>query len=146
MTKRGRKPLDYEKYLPQLESVLIGGATIKDACAYVGIGQSSFYEWTRDYPQFSEAIEKARASAKVACVTQIRQAAKSEWQAAAWFLERSDPSNWGRKDMIISLGLDPTLLRTLKQRADLAGVPLSEVFEAMINELSGTYAATDRAE
>lgn len=146
MTKRGRKPLDYEKYLPQLETVLTGGATIKDACAYVGISHETYFQWVKAYPDFSDRLEKARATAKVACVTQIRQAAKSEWQAAAWFLERSDPTNWGRKDMIISLGLDPTLLRTLKQRADLAGVPLSEVFEAMINELSGTYAATDSAE
>lgn len=147
MAKRGRKPLDYEQYQTDLINVLTSGATVKDACGYVGISQTQFYDWCREYTQFADAIEKARASAKVACVAQVRKAAQSNWQAAAWFLERSDPSNWGRKDMLIQLGIDPALLRQLKQSADIAGVPLADLFESMIQEIaSSDISAADREE
>src|SRR5262245_8011857 len=143
MVKRGRKPLDYEHYQKDLVNVLSSGATIKDACAFVGISSTQYYDWCHEYVEFAEALSKARASAKVACVAQIRKAAQSNWQAAAWFLERSDPTSWGRKDMLIQLGIDPSLLKQLKQSADGAGVDLGAVFEAMITEL-GQVIMTER--
>lgn len=118
----------------QLETVLSSGATVKDACAYVGITTETFYQWCNKYPDFSDTMQKARATAKVASVAVIRQAAKSNWQAAAWFLERSDPESWGRTTKHI-LDVEPGLLKRLKQQADAAGVDLASVFEAMINEL-----------
>jgi hypothetical protein len=51
------------------------------------------------YLEFLEAVEKARASAELRAVAQIQQAAATgQWQASAWYLERSYPQKWGRKD------------------------------------------------
>lgn len=124
----------------KLVDVLTSGATIKDACAYVGIHIDTYYEWCKRFAEFSESVEKARATAKVSSVVVIRKASQENWQAAAWFLERSDPANWGRKDMLIQLGLDPALLKDLKAKADEAGVELSAVFESMINEFANLSA------
>lgn len=41
----GRTPVLSAKLVSELETVLIGGSTIKDACQYVGIGESTYYKW-----------------------------------------------------------------------------------------------------
>lgn len=130
----------------KLIEVLTSGATVRDSCAFVGITAETFYTWCARYSDFSERIEKARATAKISSVAVIRKASQTNWQAAAWFLERSDPANWGRKDMLIQLGLDPALLKTLKQKADASGVDLAQVFESMIQEFANVDSAADSEE
>ena len=50
------------------------------------------------YLEICNAIEKARAQSIVANVTIIQQAARQgQWQAAAWWLERTMPNQFGRK-------------------------------------------------
>lgn len=147
--KRGRKTKieTYPAIKTRLLNALNGGSTVKDACAYAGISQETYYQYVQHIPEFAESVKKAQASARVQSIGRIRLAGKNgNWQADAWFLERSDPANWGRKDMIISLGLDPSLLRTLKQQADKAGVDLAEVFEAMVNEFGTVYSPADSEE
>ena len=52
-----------------------------------------------DFLEFVEAVKKAEAEAEVESVALIRRSAQDgQWQAAAWFLERRKPSDWGRKD------------------------------------------------
>lgn len=50
------------------------------------------------YFEFFEAIKKAEAIAEARNVTIIQSAAKDSWQAAAWWLERKHPDEWGRKE------------------------------------------------
>lgn len=120
----------------KLIEVLTSGSTVKDSCAYVGISTEQFYNDLERFPDFRDAIEKARATAKVSSVAIIRQASKTNWQAAAWFLERSDPANWGRKDVLLTLGIDPALLKDLKKSADSKGISLPELFQELINEFA----------
>jgi hypothetical protein len=120
----------------RLIEVLTSGASVKDTCAFVGITTESFYTWCSNFPDFAAHMEKARATAKIGSVAVIRKASQTNWQAAAWFLERSDPANWGRKDVLIQLGLDPALLKELKAKADASGVDLASVFESLINEFA----------
>jgi len=97
------------KLTPELQKtlcmVLGAGNYIETACAHVGLGLSTFYRWmergekanTGIYKEFWEAVQKARASAIVRNVALIQQAAQENWQAAAWWLERSQPDKWGRR-------------------------------------------------
>lgn len=55
-------------------------------------------EAERPYVEFAEAVEKARAEAVVFNLALIRQAAQGgSWQAAAWYLERTRPEQYGRR-------------------------------------------------
>jgi len=142
------RPADLTPELQQqIISALSSGVPIKDACAFVGIDDSTYYKWMdrgrkgrkgdKIYIEFFEAATRARVMARVGAVAVIRSSVKAgNSEDARWFLERSDPANWGRKDVLIQLGIDPALLKQLKLTADEAGVDLSAIFEAMINEFA----------
>lgn len=52
------------------------------------------------YVELVDAVESARASAEVRALANIQKAAgEGTWQAAAWYLERSYPDKWGRRQM-----------------------------------------------
>ena len=83
---------------------LRAGNTRHDSAVYGGICETTFYEWLKKadegkepYTEFSEAVKKAEADAIVRNVAIIQKAANDgTWQAAAWFLERRRPDDWGR--------------------------------------------------
>lgn len=87
---------------------LRAGNYIDVACAYAGIGTSTYYRWMQRskehdspviYVEFREAVQRARAEAEIRNVGLVQRAASDgTWQAAAWFLERSHPRKWGRHD------------------------------------------------
>lgn len=96
------------KLTPELQAeivkVLRGGAYVEDACAFVGLSKSSFYDWMQrgaageePFSEFSDAVEKARADAVVRNIALVQNAANSSWQAAAWWLERTRPDQYGRR-------------------------------------------------
>jgi hypothetical protein len=84
---------------------LIDGCSIADACALTGIGESTYHQWVArgaagesPFAEFAELTRAARAEGRQHHVRAIRSATADDWKAAAWFLERSDPANWGRQD------------------------------------------------
>ena len=78
----------------------------EDAAVMAGISKSTFYSWLKRaedddgrYLEFSDAVKKARAESEGAHIMNIRKAADNGvWQASAWFLERSYPGKWGKKN------------------------------------------------
>ena len=46
---------------------------------------------------FSDSIKKGRAERENEAISTIQKAADKSWQAAAWYLERSNPEDWGQK-------------------------------------------------
>jgi hypothetical protein len=99
------------------------GATFKMAINAMSIGERTFYLWLSKgedvlekveaasekgekyifgdneelYLQFMQSIKRAEADAMRRNVAIIQAAAKKSWQAAAWYLERRDPEEFGRK-------------------------------------------------
>jgi len=81
-----------------------------DAARAAGVSPSSLYEWlaigaapnarkeARKYYEFAEAVKKAQATARARMVHAIASAVETQWQAAAWYLERTRPQQWGRMD------------------------------------------------
>jgi len=102
------------KYTPELVEELIkyirAGNYQKTACEIVGISEDTFIEWKKTKSEFSELIKKAEAEAIARNLTIIQLAASKEWQAAAWFLERKDFKNWGRKELIGGITDEPIKL------------------------------------
>jgi len=109
------------KLTPETQQSIINalnsGNWIETAANYAGIATATLYNWLdrgrlererievdeepnpneTQFLEFLEAVEKSRSNAQVRAVGLIQKAAiDGTWQAAAWFLERSDPQRWGR--------------------------------------------------
>ena len=50
--------------------------------------------------EFVESTKKAEAEAICRNVAVINVAARTQWQASAWYLERRYPDDYGRKDKV----------------------------------------------
>jgi hypothetical protein len=77
------------------------------AAAYNGVGARSYYRWMAlgraanaepSYLEFVEAVELALAEWEARDVLLIGEAAKEDWHAAAWRLERRLPKVYGRRE------------------------------------------------
>jgi hypothetical protein len=71
------------------------------ACRAYGVGESTFHRWMSDpaprYRAFQDAITRAAAAAEAEAIGQIRLASRKDWRAAAWFLEKKYPKEWGNQ-------------------------------------------------
>jgi len=105
MKKRGAKL----KLTPELQEKICRylrlGAYVETACKIVGVHKDTFYEWvkrgnkgTAPYAAFVAAIDVAMGEAEMRDVAIIGEAAKTQWTAAAWRLERKFPDRYGRFD------------------------------------------------
>lgn len=82
------------------------GASNRAAAAQAGVPESTLYDWLvrgqgdeEPFRTFRSAFEKAKADREAKFVGLIQQAAEDgTWQAAAWYLERTDPEHYGRKE------------------------------------------------
>ena len=106
------------------------GALIKTACQACGIHESTYFRWINRaddpdapevYREFRESITRARALAEMDALTLVRQAGRTDWRAAAWFLERSFPQDYGRHQKLEHTGEDGGPI-TLAGLAALMGV------------------------
>lgn len=95
------------KYTPKIIEQLIkcieAGSNVATACRAVGISRNTFYEWLNDEEKSDISytiIQKVEARAILRNIIIIQKAAKKNWTAAAWFLERKDFKNWGKKDKL----------------------------------------------
>ena len=103
----GRRTLLEPELIERLEAMLKAGNYITVALRAVGIGGATFRDWMRRgrsstapgdelYRELVERVDVARAEGEIRNVAQIASAARDNWQAAAWILERSAPERWGR--------------------------------------------------
>jgi hypothetical protein len=81
------------------------------AAASAGIGYQTLVSWRQRDPKFSEAVEMARMASVQARWDLIQEAAKDkedrpgDWKAAAWSLERTFPSNFGRPEIQLGVAI-----------------------------------------
>ena len=78
------------------------GFTNRDAATMAGIHEDTFYDWMKKFPDFSESIKKTEILRKLTLIGNIFKASETEWQAAAWYLERTYRKEFGRKTRIRS--------------------------------------------
>lgn len=89
----------------QLTKYLRLGNYIATAARAVGITPLVFQTWHRlgsgvdaiePYVSFRADVDKAIAEGEALNVGRVAQAARENWQAAAWLLERQHPERWAR--------------------------------------------------
>jgi hypothetical protein len=98
------------KRTPEVKQMILealrGGNYLETAAAYAGVHRSTLNRWMNEddpeFQDFRDAVEKARADAIVRNVGVVLAAAPKNWQAAAWWLERTNPDKYGRR--VVELG------------------------------------------
>jgi transposase-like protein len=104
-----------------LVSYIAAGNTVNFASRACGITRETFYQWRRKsrrglepYATLFRDVDKAVARAVVRNVTIVAKAAETNFRAATWWLERTVPQVYGRRDRVELTGakgapLAPTL-------------------------------------
>ena len=95
-----------DKLCDEICNDIKAGVPIKHASISHGISESTFYNWFdkgRDaksgkFKKFYDKIQEAKSVAITLRARRIYKAGEDNWQADAWWLERVDPTNFGRKD------------------------------------------------
>lgn len=111
-----------------VEAFKLGQISIPSACHYAGIGERTYHTWMskgadgeEPYAQFRQDIEKARSEAVMVNLAVIRKAAQNgQWQAAAWWLERVLPKEYGRKTTVETITRDVLITEIEKLEAQVA--------------------------
>lgn len=124
--KIGRRTLCTPEVTERVVQALRAGNYIETSCDFAGISVGTYYGWCararaelesvengerrkvrkkeEPFVKFLEAVKKARSTAEVESVARIRKAGgDGAWQADAWFLERSFPDRWGRRNLNVDL-------------------------------------------
>ncbi len=81
------------------------GAPNKVACEGAGVGESTLYQWLElarerpgsEYAEFAEQLTRARQEGRISRLALIQKAAKLDWRAAAWLLERDMPEEFSMR-------------------------------------------------
>jgi hypothetical protein len=115
------------KQVESLTGAIKSGADLETSCHFAGISIQVCYRYLergkleaeriangetasadeKDFLSFWEELRKARADAIVRNVAQIQKAAQDgQWQAAAWWLERTVPETYGKQRPNPSIGGD----------------------------------------
>ena len=68
------------------------GSSVCHAAEKLHVHHSTVARWRKELPEFDSAILAAEAEFIDSQVANIRTAAKTSWQAAAWLLERKFPA------------------------------------------------------
>ena len=99
--------------VPTKESVdaivgaLKAGGFLETAIAFSGVSKPTFYKWikrgakerTGPFRELFDAVKKATATAEMSFLAVINRAGKTQWQAAAWILERRWPAKFARRSV-----------------------------------------------
>ncbi len=103
-----------KELIKQAVKLVENGNNVKDIFGALNISDFSWYTWLQQGKQAKsglkrelyEEVEKAERRAIMRNVAHIQRAAgEGNWQAAAWWLERKYPDDWGKKER---LGFDNT--------------------------------------
>lgn len=82
------------------------GVPIDHAAIAHGITRATFYNWynkgedakSGKFKKFYDKVEEAKSVAITLRARRIYKAGETSWQADAWWLERVDPDNFGKKE------------------------------------------------
>lgn len=116
---------------PQVQETIVNavriGSYLDDAALLAGVSRGTLFRWLAEGREandkadsgeelterenlvrdFCDAVEKARADAMLRNIGVIQTAAQNgTWQAAAWYLERTNPKKWGRHDTVEVTGAE----------------------------------------
>lgn len=106
---RGREPTLTPEITKKICDALELGSYLESAAAYAGVHKTTLHKWLYRgrkakkgmWHDFVALVDMAIEKSEVRKVQRIDQAAaKGDWRADAWMLERKMPKRWGRKETV----------------------------------------------
>lgn len=109
MASKGRIPKLNPETVGIITRGVADGMPRRHAAALAGVSESAVAKWlaagrkktSGPHFQFVQAIKKAEAEAIARNVTVVQAAADKSWQAAAWWLERRFPDEFGSESRTV---------------------------------------------
>lgn len=112
------------KYEPKVVEGMVKalklGLTVEDACDANDISKQTHYVWLKQYPDYNDAIKRAKAQGEEHLLTKIAEHGDKSWQALAWILERTRTEKYG--------------LRTKQEITGKDGAPFTIKIEGLDNK------------
>jgi hypothetical protein len=103
-------------------ALISAGCGTRTAADYVGCSPSTIRREALRNPEFHEQVRSADLSCQLSPLQAIRKAAATNWRAAAWLLERTNPARYGNQ-------------RKPAKSAEVAEAMIDELFEAIRHEI-----------
>jgi transposase-like protein len=97
-SKLGRPTLCTPALTKKICKPLADGHTIAASCESLGVGLSTFHQWRQKYPDFADAVTRARAKARIKFVKEIKRLSADDWRGWAWLAERMFAGEFGRSE------------------------------------------------
>ena len=121
---------------PQQQAVLAAleaGCTRRAAAGAAGIHHATLYRWMDADATFRDTVEKAEDVAEARATSIVAKAAyEGTWTAAAWWLERRRPEQYGRR-----LAVDVSIKDEIAKLAAEYGVDADEAIAEAERILAG---------
>lgn len=96
------------------------GMKNEDASIAAGIDETTFYDWKKNKPQFSQSLKRAEIDGMVSNLAVIQKNKTKHWQAAGWLLERRHPDTFSLRHEIS--GPRGGAIPIKQTRSDMTGV------------------------
>jgi transposase len=125
----------------RLVQLIEAGNTATVAAVSLGIGESTYYEWMRrgrkekrgQFRRFYNAVKVARARGEIRLNSLLSLAAEKDWRAAAFYLERRNPKEWGQKNR-----LETTHKGDPKHPVAISGISQEQAGDELLRRLTET--------
>jgi len=98
MAKIGRPRALDEIKRREVCALISVGCGMMDAGRYVGCSASTIRREALRNEKFHESLRQAELAAQLGPLNAIRKAAATNWRAAAWLLERTNPEQFAKQD------------------------------------------------
>jgi hypothetical protein len=103
--KRGRPTKISRELVTRICGLLAKGSSIKSACIQVGVCEASYFNWQQRakaneglFARLFFRVTRTREAYKARLIERVVAAAKLDWRAAAWALERQFPHEFAPYD------------------------------------------------
>lgn len=138
MTATGLPEGRPSKFTPErVEAILLaleGGCTRHAAAGAADVHYATMARWVADNAEFRAQVEKAEDRAEAHFTAAVLQAVPTNWQAAAWWLERRKFRDYARRERI-DVAVD------IRQHAEKVAAELGMSVDEVLAEADRVLAA-----
>jgi hypothetical protein len=82
----------------EILALVSSGCTVAEAARYVGCAASTIHRERKQNQEFRTQLRKAQADAETHALRAMRAAIDKHWGAAGWWLERTNPDRFARRN------------------------------------------------